>query len=358
VLGRNSLDDEGMQVVSTVHFDNNYCNAFWNGAQMTYGDGDGKRCLPMSGALDVVAHELTHGVTDFSSDLVYYGESGALNESFSDVIGTSMEFYAARRGSAPGTPDWRIGEDVVLDRNGFRNMADPREYGDPDHYSERFTGPEDDGGVHINSGIPNHAFYLAVTGGRNASCGGSPSGHEHAEDCDVTVPAVGLDAARDVFYTAMTALPEYANFCDARNATVAVAGPQRGAISAAWAAVGVHGDCDPTPPPPPPCAGDDSATVPFESPHPYGNNEDCTWTYDNGSPGFAFRFSRLETEEQWDLVRIRDGDGNLLATYDGTAKKPVTSPCLPTRTGSVQLTSDESVTAFGFVVDAVVPCKP
>ena len=359
VFGRNSLDGDGMQVVSTVHFDNNYCNAFWNGVQMTYGDGDGRDCLPMSGALDVVAHELTHGVTDFSSDLVYFGESGALNESFSDVVATSVEHFAARHNpELPGSPDWRIGEDVVLDRNGFRNMADPQEYGDPDHYSERYTGTGDDGGVHINSGIPNQAFYLAVNGGRNTGCAGSASGHEHAADCDVTVPAIGLGAARDVFYTAMTSLPEYANFCDARNATVALGGGHRAALDAAWSAVGVHGDCDPTPPPPPPCEGDAAATVPFESSHPYGNNEDCSWTYSHGSGGFAFHFSRIETEEQWDLVRVRDGDGTVLATYDGTAKKPVTSPCIATPTGSVQLTTDESVTAYGFVVDAVVPCKP
>jgi bacillolysin len=359
VFHRNSLDGAGMPVVSTVHFGKSYCNAFWNGVQMTYGDGDGKGCLPVAGALDVVAHELTHGVTDFGSDLVYYGESGALNESFSDVIGTAVEFYAAQHGTGPAaSPDWRIGEDVVLDRNGFRNMADPQEYGDPDHYSERYTGPDDDGGVHINSGIPNQAFFLAVNGGRNAGCAGSASGHHHASDCDVTVPAIGLGAARDVFYTAMTSLPEYSNFCDARNATVAVAGEHHGALATAWAAVGVRGDCDPTPPPPPPCEGDAAATVPFESPHPYGNREHCTWTYDHGSGGFAFHFSRLETEPEWDLVRVLDGDGNVLATYDGTARRPVTTPCIPTPTGSVQLTSDESVTSYGFVVDAVEPCKP
>jgi bacillolysin len=357
VFGRNSIDGNGMQIRSTVHFDRNYCNAFWNGEQMTYGDGDGRTCLPLSGGLDVVGHELTHGVTQFTSNLIYEGEPGALNESFSDMMGNTIEFYAARNGADPaGEPDWRIGEDVIVDTDGFRNMGDPQEFGDPDHYSELFTGPQDNGGVHTNSGIPNHAYYLAVNGGKNAGCAGSVSGHTHTADCGVTVPPVGLDRAQQVFFDGFTSLPEYANMCDARNATVAVAGEQQADISAAWAAVGVHDGCDPGVPPPPPCVSDDHATIPFESPHPYGNNADCTWTYDNGQAGFAFHFSLLDTEKDFDYVRVKDADGTVLATYTGTFRRAVTSPCIPTSTGSVQLTSDSGVTAQGFTVDAVKAC--
>ena len=104
-----------MTIISTVHFANRYCNAFWNGEQMTYGDGDGKACLPLSGGLDVVGHELTHGVTEFTSNLIYEDESGALNESFSDMMGNTIEFYAADNGLDPAaTPDWLIAEDVYL----------------------------------------------------------------------------------------------------------------------------------------------------------------------------------------------------------------------------------------------------
>jgi bacillolysin len=358
-FGRDSIDDRGMQIVSTVHFSRNYCNAFWNGVQMTYGDGDGRDCLPLSGGLDVVGHELTHGVTEFTSGLIYEGESGALNEAFSDMMGNTIEYYAAERDLDPAAePDWRIGEDVVIDTAGFRNMGDPQEFGDPDHYTERFTGAEDNGGVHINSGIPNHAYYLAVNGGRNAGCGGSASGHAHTADCAVTVDPVGLDRAAQVFYDGFTSLPEYANMCDARNATVALAGQQQANISDAWAAVGVHGGCTPGTPPPPPCVGDDTASVPFASPHPYGNNGDCTWTYDNGAPGFAFHFSLLDTEEDFDFVYVRDGDGTVLARYDGTHRRGVTSPCIGTSTGSVRLTTDAAVTAQGFTVDSVEPCTP
>ncbi len=91
-FGRDSIDDAGMQIISTVHFANRYCNAFWNGIQMTYGDGDGRTCIPLSGGVDVVGHELTHGVTEFTSNLIYENESGALNEAFSDMMGIAFHF--------------------------------------------------------------------------------------------------------------------------------------------------------------------------------------------------------------------------------------------------------------------------
>ena len=363
---RDSIDNEGMPIISTVHYDAGYCNAFWNGTQMTYGDGDGVACLPLSGGLDVVGHELTHGVTEFTSGLIYENESGALNESFSDMMGNTAEFYADQRALDPAAePDWLIGEDVIPAgvyggaEAGFRNMGDPQADGDPDHYSERSTSSSDNGGVHTNSGIPNHAYYLAVVGGRNAGCdAGGSGGHTHVTDCATTVSAIGLARAEQIFYQAFTSLTEYANFCDARNATVAVAKGARKSISNAWAAVGVHQGCEPAIPPPPPCVGDDTAQIPFGSPHPYGNNGDCTWTFDNGSAGFAFHFSLLETEAGYDYVSVKDANGNVLATYDGTHPLPggVTTPCIPTGVGSIQFVTDQAVVDQGFTVDAVKPC--
>ena len=97
------------------------------------------------------------------------------------MMGNTIELYAARTGDDPAArPDWRIGEDVILDTHGFRNMGDPQEFGDPDHYSELFTGPDDNGGVHINSGIPNLAYFLAVNGGANPGCAGSVSAAKSA----------------------------------------------------------------------------------------------------------------------------------------------------------------------------------
>jgi bacillolysin len=360
-FGRDSIDDEGMQIISTVHFANRFCNAFWNGIQMTYGDGDARTCIPLSGGLDVVGHELTHGVTEFTSNLIYENESGALNEAFSDMMGNTIEFYADGLGRDPaGSPDWLIGEDVILEPDvfpGFRNMADPAEDNDPDHYSALLIGPEDNGFVHSNSGIANHAYYLALAGGQNAGCI-AQNGHPatHTADCDVIVDGLGVDRAAEIFYDGFTSLPEFGNFCDARNATVAVSGGDREAIRDAWTAVGVYDGCTPGTPPPPPCVGDETATIPFESPHPYGNNGDCTWTYDNGTGGFAFHFSLLDTEADFDFVFVKDGNGTVLATYTGNNRRGATSPCISTPTGSVQLTTDSSVVAQGFIVDAVVPC--
>ena len=359
-FNRDSIDGNGMPIISVVHYDKNYCNAFWNGAYMTYGDGNGRDCLALSGGLDVDGHELTHGVTDHTSNLIYENESGALNEAFSDMMGNTIEFYAASNNLDPaGSPDFRIGEDVINASTpataGFRNMGEPGEFADPDHVVDKFTGPEDGGGVHTNSGIANHAYFLTVQGGQNRGC--TAPIVTHTEDCDVTVPALGLAKAAQIYYAGFTSLPEYANFCDARNATVAVAkGGDRTAVGAAWDAVGVKNGCTPASPPPPPCQGNPNATLPIESPHPYGNNGDCTWTYDNGSAGFSFHFSQLDVEKDFDYVYVKDANGTTLATYTGTAKRAFSSPCITTSTGSVQLVTDPAVTGQGFTIDRVDPC--
>ena len=247
VFDRNSLDDQGMQMVSTAHFGKDYNNAFWNGQQITYGDGDGTVTFrELSGGLDVATHEFTHGVTEFTSDLIYQGESGALNEAFSDMLGNSSEFYAAQNGlDRKVGPDWQIGEDVYLPKDtvaGFRNMADPAEDGDPDHYSELYTGNQDNGGVHSNSGIPNHAYYLVVNGGENAR--DNTTNHPHDGP---RVTGIGLPAAEKIFYTGFTSLPSTATMAEARATTVAVAGGlygegslQQTSTSNAWEAVGVR----------------------------------------------------------------------------------------------------------------------
>ena len=359
-FGRNSIDGAGMPILSVVHWDKNYCNAFWNGSYMTYGDGDGRGCLPLSGGLDVDGHELTHGVTDYTSDLIYENESGALNEAFSDMMGNTIEFFAAKNNLDPaGTPDFRIGEDVINAATpataGFRNMGEPGEFADPDHVVDKYTGTADGGGVHTNSGIANHAYFLASEGGQNRGC--TAPIVTHTEDCDVTVPALGLDKAAQIFYAGFTSLPEYANFCDARNATLAVVkGQDAKSVGAAWDAVGVKGGCAGGTPPPPPCEGDANASLPIESPHPYGNNGDCTWVYDNGSGGFSFHFTLLDLEQDYDYLYVKDGTGATLATYTGTSRGEFSSPCISTPTASVQLVTDPAVTAQGFTIDRVDPC--
>jgi bacillolysin len=360
-FGRNSIDDQGMQIVSVVHYGRNYCNAFWNGSYMTYGDGNGRDCLPLSGGLDVDGHELTHGVTEFTSNLIYENESGALNEAFSDMMGNTIEFYADARGLDPAAePDFRIGEDVINAGTvgaGFRNMGEPGEFGDPDHVVDKYTGTADGGGVHTNSGIANQAYYLAVEGGQNRGC--AEPIVTHTEDCGVTVPALGLATAAQIFYAGFSSLPEYANFCDARGATEVVAKGARSAIGAAWDAVGVKSGCTEGSPPPPPCTDVTTSQLPFGSPHPYGNNGDCTYTYTNpAGGGYVLHFSLLDLEQDYDYLYLRDGNGTELATYTGTAKgtRGVDTPCITTPTAVLNLVTDPAVTGQGFTVDAVKPC--
>jgi thermolysin len=237
VLGRNSLDNRGMTLVSSAHFGPNTPNAFWNGEQMLYGDGDGILTARFTKAIDVVAHELTHGVTDYTSGLIYEGESGALNESFSDMMGTAVEFFFQPAGSGSLHADYLLAEDVVRP-GGLRSMSNPASFGDPDHYSLRFTGPEDNGGVHTNSGIPNNAYYLAIEGGT----------HRVSKLAVQGVGGANRDQIEKIFYRAFTQmLPPSADFHTARAATIQAARDLQGASSAAeravtqaWTAVGVE----------------------------------------------------------------------------------------------------------------------
>ena len=210
-------------MVSSVHLQRNYNNAYWNGTQMAYGDGDGTTFINFSGDLDVVGHELSHGVTEATSNLIYQNESGALNEAFSDMMGTAIEYYY-------GTGNWTIGEDITVGSNGIRNMANPNEDGDPSHYADRYTGTGDNGGVHINSGIANHWFYLLVNGGQNAN---------PARASGTNVQGIGLAATENIAFLGFTALPSSANFCAARASTIAVAGSHAANVADAWDEVGV-----------------------------------------------------------------------------------------------------------------------
>lgn len=206
--GRNSLDGEGMAIISKVHFGNNYNNASWNGRWMTYGDGDGVFMTSLSAGLDVAAHEMTHGVITHSADLVYRNQSGALNESFADVFGALVD-----------DSDWEMGEDIMAPAakaNGvtvLRSLSNPnsvvvsneqrRAYSTnggvyPDHMDEFYNMPTsvDGGGVHVNSSITNHAAYLIGQ-------------------------KIGREKLGQIYYRALTVyLTSNSNFSDARQAIV------------------------------------------------------------------------------------------------------------------------------------------
>lgn len=173
IYQRNSLDNKGLKLDGTVHYGREYQNAFWNGQQMVFGDGDGEIFNRFTIAIDVVAHELTHGVTETEAGLIYFQQAGALNESMSDVFGSLVKQYHLRQSADQA--DWIIGEGLLaagIKGSGLRSMSAPgTAYDDPllgkdpqpadmDHYIDT---REDNGGVHLNSGIANRAFYLAAT---------------------------------------------------------------------------------------------------------------------------------------------------------------------------------------------------
>jgi Zn-dependent metalloprotease len=173
VYGRESLDDRGLPLLATVHYGEEYDNAFWDGTRMVFGDGDGEVFAPFTRSLTVIGHELTHGVTELTLGLVYQGQSGALNESISDVFGVLVEQHAL--GQAADEATWLVGAELFLDRStglALRSMRAPgTAYDDdvlgkdpqPGHMDDYVETEDDNGGVHINSGIPNRAFFLAAT---------------------------------------------------------------------------------------------------------------------------------------------------------------------------------------------------
>ncbi len=200
VLKRNSIDNRGMDLILNVHFGENYMNAFWDGDEMTFGDGDGEIFTSFTKSLEVVAHELTHGVTQFTADLQYFGQSGALNEHFSDVFGSAITQHFFKQDA--GQADWLVGNEIMgpdLYGEALRSMQAPGAAYDnnllgkdlqPAHMNDYYTGIDDNQGVHINSGIPNRAFYLVAV-------------------------EIGTDKAARIWYHALQKLWATAKFNDA-----------------------------------------------------------------------------------------------------------------------------------------------
>ncbi|HZI07566.1 MAG TPA: M4 family metallopeptidase, partial [Archangium sp.] len=235
-FGRDSYDNAGAQLKSTVHYSTSYTNAFWNGTQMVYGDSNGVDSAPLGKSLDVTVHELTHAVTDYESDLVYSNESGALNEGMSDIFSAYCESWTL--GWATPASVWMIGDDVWTPNtagDALRYMANPTQDGSSkDYYPTRYTGTSDNGGVHWNSGIANLAFKLLSTGGTH------PRGVT-----TVNVPGIGVQKAGKIFYEAnANCMTSSSNFAAAKTCTEQKAeqfygAVEKDAVTKAWEAVGV-----------------------------------------------------------------------------------------------------------------------
>jgi Zn-dependent metalloprotease len=238
IFARDSIDDDGLPLLSSVHYGNRYDNAFWDGSRMIFGDGDGDVFNRFTISVDVIGHELTHGVTERLAALDYRGQSGALNESMSDVFGSMVKQYSKRTKQTAASADWLIGAGLLargINGVALRSMKAPgtayddRRLGGRDPQPATMAGyvdtTDDDGGVHINSGIPNRAFYLAAT-----AFGG-----------------YAWDTAGKIWYAALSdpKLKSTATFVTFANRTVANAQTLFGAdakatVKSAWTTVGVR----------------------------------------------------------------------------------------------------------------------
>ncbi|WP_036285137.1 M4 family metallopeptidase [Microbacterium luticocti] len=238
---RDSIDGHGLALDATVHYGQDYDNAFWNGERMVFGDGDGDVFTGFTGSITVIAHELTHGVTESSGGLDYQGQSGALNESISDVFGVLTEQY--HLGQTADQASWLVGEGIFTDQVqgvALRSLKAPGTAYDDDVLGKdpqpaTMAGyvqtTDDNGGVHINSGIPNHAFYLTAT-----AIGGK-----------------AWQTAGLIWYRTVTggSLPRDADFATFATATLTAAAAEYGeeskevaAVRSAWTGVGVLTDAD------------------------------------------------------------------------------------------------------------------
>ncbi len=234
-FGRASLDDRGLPLISSVHVGRRFANAFWDGEQMVYGDGDGRVFLRFTRSLDVVAHEMCHGVIQYTSNLVYEDEPGALNESFCDVFGVMIRQWA--KGESVDVASWLVGEELITPaptRRALRDLSAPGTayagdpfLGDdpqPAHTSDQYRGSADLGGVHVNSGIPNHAFYLTA----------------------MELGGFAFEAAGEIWYRTLLELRPRSSFSECAETCVQVAtrlygagSPEQLAVRRAWSAVGV-----------------------------------------------------------------------------------------------------------------------
>lgn len=236
VFNRNSFNGSGAEIIGTVNYLFDYGggvtspnNAQWNGAQMLFGSGDGSEFSSVT-SLDIAGHEFTHAVTDYTADLIYQGESGAINEAISDIFGTAIEFYAT-----PAKANWLIGEECYTPGTGgdaLRYMNNPNAGNQPDTYEGTYWGDptsgHDYGYVHTNSGVLNYAFYLMTAGGSGTNDNGDP----------FNITGIGLTKTRAIAYRVLTTYFTPSDYyIDARERFLSAASDLYGSLSTEYRAV-------------------------------------------------------------------------------------------------------------------------
>lgn len=305
--GLNSFDNKGGEILSWVNcvFIDQYGrtspnNAFWNGSVMLFGGGDGTSISSLT-SLDIVAHEFTHAITQHSAALVYRNESGALNESFSDIFGTVIEFKEDNISNR----DWKIAEDIFINSSSFlRNMANPNDKSHPDTYEGTFwyTGSQDKGGVHVNSGVQNFWFYLLAEGGSGINDKGK----------SYNVEAIGLNKAANIAFRNLTTyLLNYSEYADAKEGSIEAALDLYGTNEAqqvinAWCAVGVIETCYTIMDPPP------SKSITISTPNGGENltgSHNIQWS-STGSVDSVFIEYSLNRGSGWNRIAKTANNGN------------------------------------------------
>ncbi|NML66291.1 T9SS type A sorting domain-containing protein [Hymenobacter sp. RP-2-7] len=289
VHARNSYDNAGAKIKSYVHYSKSYENAYWDGTEMTYGDG-ATTFKPLT-ALDVCGHEIGHAVCEHTANLTYSNESGAMNEGFSDCWGASVEKYTVDKLGLTGKSTWDIGEEIMKAGGALRSMSNPNLYGQPAYYKGKnwYSGTSDNGGVHTNSGVLNYWYYLVAVG---------KSGTNEAGN-SFSVTGLGLgDAAKILFRTESVYLTASSTYANARIYSIQAAtdlfgatSTQTQAVTNAWYAVGIGAAYGSTTPPP--------TTTAY-----------CT------SKGGSQAYEYIDYVKLGSLARTSGADGGY---YDGTA---------------------------------------
>ncbi|WP_244982186.1 M4 family metallopeptidase [Corallococcus exercitus] len=303
LFNRDSLDNAGETLISTVHYSTNYVNAYWDGTQMVYGDGDGVNSIELGKDADVTVHELTHAVTERESNLTYSGQSGGLNEAMSDTFGAICESWASGTWSTAAAI-WMVGEDVWTPgtaNDALRYMDDPAKDGASKDWAANVTSGTD---VHYSSGVPNLAFALLSKGGVHPRRSGGP-----------TVPAIGVEKAGRIWYKANTDLyTASTNFAQAKTLTIQAAADlgydqaTQDAVKAAWEAVGV-GVVTP-PPTSTPLTNGTAVTV---SDSTTGNSKYYSLAVPAGATALTFTISGGTGDAD---LYVRFGAAPDLSTYD------------------------------------------
>jgi Zn-dependent metalloprotease len=229
---RNSIDDKGYKLINMVHYGSAFGNAYWDGTRMVFGDGDGTNTKNPLVSLDIIGHEITHGLTSNTAKLVSQNEAGALNESFSDIFGATIDWYAR-----PNKANWKVGDEIS---SIYRSLEGPNSTNHPDTYQGDFWGNMNDadfGGIHSNNGVQNYWYYLLVQGGNGVNDKGN----------GYNVAAIGIDKAAAIAYRNLTVyLTSLSNYQDARFYSIQAAvdlygscSPEVESVTNAWYAVGV-----------------------------------------------------------------------------------------------------------------------